>query len=330
MIKQETIGKFNLTKSGDLLMKYTALNTFALNFLGGSANILMGRVQQRIEGFSGKYFTNKNLYNASYQYKKFLADFMKETASRRPHTFAGLLMRKFDVMQNFGEQARMTEMNRRGAWRLLNSRNLFFLNTMGEHFLYTRTFLAYADTIKLTLNGNPIKLVDAFEMKKINGIEELAIKKGVKNEDGSDFTDANINDISRTAADINQKLNGIYNRDDVAAAQYYVLGRMTAMFRKWIPTALQRRFGKEHYNYITNEVEKGFYNSFFNDFIWQSIRDMKNGQFRLASAWSRLDDNTKAGVRAALAEMGIWAFAGLLMPVIFGALGWDDDDDNDS
>jgi hypothetical protein len=219
-VKKEQIGKVNVTKVGGVLMKLTALNTFALNFLGGSANVVQGVVQHRIESMRGKYFNNKNLHNATNQYRKMLKDFIKETTSRRRYTFGGLLLEKFNVLQNFEEVMRNTDMNRKGLKRLLNGSTVFFLNTMGEHFLQTRTFLAYADSLKLKQNGNDIKLINAFDIvTNEDGSSALKIKDGVRWADGREFTEEDISRISRISADINQKLNGVYNQDDAANAQ---------------------------------------------------------------------------------------------------------------
>lgn len=39
------------------------------------------------------------------------------------------------------------------------------------------------------------------------------------------------------------------------------------MFRKWMPPSFTRRFQGEEYSFDLGDVEHGYYNSFYNDFV---------------------------------------------------------------
>lgn len=55
--------------------------------------------------------------------------------------------------------------------------------------------------------------------------------------DGSAFTSRDVEQISRRSARINQKIQGIYNTEDMNAFQRLAIGRLAMMFRKWMPSS---------------------------------------------------------------------------------------------
>ena len=92
------------------------------------------------------------------------------------------------------------------------------------------------------------KLIDEYELK--NG--EAVLKEG------SVITDKQLSNFKNKVIGVNQKLHGIYNKDDAAMLQRYALARLGMQFRKWIRPAWNRRFGrrfgKTDYNERLEEV----------------------------------------------------------------------------
>jgi hypothetical protein len=96
---------------------------------------------------------------------------------------------------------------------------------------------------------------------------------------------------------------------------------MVIMFRKWIPTAIQRRFGKRRYNFITNEYDEGFYYSFYGKFMLNLLQDLRQGKFNIMSHWRELDTLERQNMRAALFEQGLLGVLAWIVPLLYGALG---------
>lgn len=173
------------------------------------------------------------------------------------------------------------------------------MNNAGEHFMQNRVFLALAVRFKLKdAQGNEINLWDAHEVVKgSDGIERVQLKKGVTKMDGSAFTSRDVEQISRRSARINQKIQGIYNTEDMNAFQRLAIGRLAMMFRKWMPSSWNRRFQGEYYNFDLGDTEQGFYNSFYFDFLKTLAQDLKSFEFNWRTRYNELTPKQQQNAR---------------------------------
>jgi len=298
--------ELSTSKVSGTLMGLTALNAYAFSMLAGTANVAISQVHNRVEAISGQFFNQKDLVKANAKYfSKYLPQVVSELTNRRKKTFANLILQEFEILQNFEKDARNPEANRRGLARLLTSNNAFFLNHMGEHYLHTKVFLQVSSATKLLdANKKEIELDEAFEVYvNDRGIETLRIKEGITNLDGSAFTQQDIHKISRKVAAINHEIQGIYNVEDRAAAQKTAIGKMAFMFRKWLPPALKRRFGKEMYSFDKGTIEEGYYTS-FGRLLTGLYQDLKAGQFFAAARWKHMTEHEKQNFKKVMVEIG--------------------------
>ena len=79
------------------------------------------------------------------------------------------------------------------------------LNHMGEHQMQSRMALGMAFNKKVLLDGKKVDFYDVLEVEN----NRLKVRDGVKNLDGSDFTDADKNQFILKMQFINQRLHGI-------------------------------------------------------------------------------------------------------------------------
>lgn len=319
--------QISIAKAANNLNQLTALNTYAINLLSGVSNLTMGKAMMKIEAASKEFFDYKDLLWADTTYGKQLPEIIAQIGRRRKTGKLDLLMIKFNVLQDADKAVRELEMNKKNIFsRLCNQSALFFLNNAGEHFMQTRTFLALASRYKLKdASGNIINLWDAYEVQKgEDGIERAEIKKGVTKLDGSEFTDNDVEAISRKSARINQKMHGIYNKEDMNAFQRTAQGRMVMMFRKWIVPSLNRRFQGENYSFDLDEVEEGYYRSTWN-FVKVLGKDLMDHKFNMATRWKELNNTQRANVLRSITEAGQFIATILAFAILSSA--WDGDDD---
>ncbi len=224
----------SIAKAANQLNKYTAMNTYAFNFLGGVANVVTGLAMTRIEAIAGQYLGVKESAKADRLYAKMLPDIISDLGRRRHTTLPSLLFERFNTFQDYEESLRSLRMNKKNLFgRYITGSSAFFLNTAGEHYLAAKIFLAMAERYKLKQNGREIPLHEAFEVvKDSKGIERLQLKQGVTKSDGTEFTMKDQMMFSRKVAKMHQNLHGIYNKEDMSMFQRTALGRIAFMFRK--------------------------------------------------------------------------------------------------
>ena len=332
MADEGTFGdsKIDKGKVYNAINQMTSLSTLALNVLSGISNIATGRVMMRIESLCGEFFNESNTIRGDRNYAKALPEFLAQIGSRVQTNKLALWDELFNVMQEYEQETRDMQFNRKNVFsKMFNSSTLFFINNAGEHWMQNRTSLALADAYKMkSPDGKIVSLWDAMEVvytdpnNKALGAK-LEVKKGYTKEDGSQFTKEDIIKFSRKSAAINQRLHGIYNREDKSAIQRLGIGRMAIMFRKWIKPSLNRRFAEGFYNYDLDAWTEGYYRT-AGRFMMQLASDLKNAQFNIATRWGELNNTEKANMKRALTEVAHY----LAIVCILGLIDWDDDDDD--
>lgn len=146
--KPELIKGTNLSwgKTANQINKLTALNVYAVNFLGGITNITVGKLMMRTEAISGEFFNYKDLLAADTMYAKSLPAFKAQMGKRVQTNKLALFDEKFNVLQNFEKVAKDSKMDRRTrASRLFSMDLTFFLANAGEHYMHNRTALSLAN-----------------------------------------------------------------------------------------------------------------------------------------------------------------------------------------
>ena len=181
----------------------------------------------------------------------------------------------------------------------------------GDHWLYNRTAIAIALRHKLKdNNGDEISLWDALEVVPIDSDNpdagnQLVLKEGVKNLDGSNFSIRDISDISGNMRYVNQHLFGIYNDEDSIGARRVIWGRFLMQYRDWIPAQFRYRFGSKTTNLEKGDMVEGYYRT-TGRFIKQIYKELKNGEKTIGQVWDSLEDYERANLKRATTEVIQW------------------------
>lgn len=317
-----------ISKLADRINQWTSLASTALSFFVGSTNALTGAAQTNIDAVAGEHFNVKDLANADKNYAKDLKEMIGELGKRVKTSKLSLITELFNTTQEQESKLKYSNMDRKN-WlsKMFSMETLYFMSTGGEHWLHTRVALAMMEKIRLKdKNGKEFSLYDSLEVVPIDSKNksygaELKVKEGYTKLDGTAFTKNDINTLVNRSAHVNQLLHGVYNRADRDAAQALAQGRLLEMFRKWMYTAITRRYGKGQYNVELDTYSEGYYRTFGN-FVLQLVRDLKRGQFMLQSRSKALEPWQKANMLRVITDLGqILTVASLLALV-----DWDDDD----
>lgn len=281
-------------------MKWVSFGTLALNTTSAVANIFQGLNQIVPTAIGGYFFNLKDLAKAAYTYDKWMFPVRRdsgvlELGGTVQNNKFNLFSRKFNIMQDFNEP--VTRFDETRVERLINGNLLYFFLHAGEHYLQHRGALAmmYNDKNKvMTEDGKSITAFDAYDTVKLpNGGSKLVLKTGltttingttvkiITNEELADRAKAagtNVMDkslikdgeiaestwvsaLSQKMAALNHYLHGVYNTEDQNKAQYYMLGRIAIMYRKYLVPALNRRFGSSTYIAALDSDTEGYYNT---------------------------------------------------------------------
>lgn len=281
-------------------MKWVSFGTLAINTTSAVANIVQGLNQLVPAAIGGYFFSMKDLAKASWLYDKYMFPVRKdsgilELGGTVQNNKFNLFSRKFNIMQDYNDS--VTKFDETRVERLINGNLLYFFLHAGEHYLQHRGALAMMENEKnkvITKNGEAITAFDAYETVKLNnGGSKLVLKEGltttvngnaariITNEelaerakeehknvlDKSLLKDGEISEsewvsiLSQKMSALNHYLHGVYNTEDQNKAQYYMLGRMAIMYRKYLVPALNRRFGANTYIAALDSDVEGYYNT---------------------------------------------------------------------
>ena len=279
--------KVDSEKLIDFIGKYTAINNLALNVYAGLQNPVLGSSMIRVESAANQFISPKDSLKADQIYAAQLPKTLAQIGKRNQTNKLQLWIERMDVLQDFRENTRNLDIDRKTVFsRLFKTNSLFFINQAGEHYLQSKMSLALANKIKLKdSNGKEISLWEAYEVKD----NKIILKRGLKKEDGTEWTDTDTRAFIRRQHFVNKSLHGIYNDIDKSAVQQVALGRLALMFRKFMRPGFNRRFRKLQYNYEGQAYTEGYYRT-GGRFLVQLIKDLRHGQFKLISNWKDLSD----------------------------------------
>ncbi len=324
-----TVGgtKLDKGKLADELNAITALNTLALNLTAGITNVITGTAMLRIEAAAKEFMEYKDVLKGDRAYALAMPAFFEEYGNSVKTNKLSLFDEMFNVMQEYEGQIRNTNFDRKKWYsRMFEMDTLFFMNNCGEHWLQNRTALGLAHAYKMKdPNGEESNLWDALEVQYLDKQHpeygaKLVIKDGYTKPDGTEFGEDDIYEFTRRSAAINERMHGIYNKEDMIVAQSVGIGRMALLFRKYLVPSVDRRFRKSSYNYDLMSWEEGYYNT-AGKFLLQLIKDMKNHQLDIALSWKNLSNAQKMNIKRAGTEVG-YLFAVLASIMLIG--GGDD------
>jgi hypothetical protein len=332
--------KIDKAKAADLLNKYTSFNLLSLNFVQGTANVVLGETMQRIETYAKQYLTTKDYKKGRHFYDKNLSGILGDIGSRKPENIVSLLLERFDVLNEYSEDKFRKNTKFR---QLLTTNSLFFTSHAGEHFIQTRFLLGMLSNKKAyDNNGNEIgSMLDLYEKedkeykdilrKKYNENwkkyykPELRLPKEV-NLEKSNWNQQDQILFGNKVRGILAGLHGEYSDLGRTAVQRYALGRMAILFRKFVVPGFKRRWAKEYYNSRIEDFVEGNYRT-TGRFIRNVIKDMKGLQLSiLSNKWEELTNAEKSNIIRTVSEVSFLITATILANVFLSLKGEADDD----
>lgn len=316
-IKDEgVVGKFNVAKTINKALEYSAMAQLGFNWLANIANVAQGLCMANIEVAAGQYFTFTELLKADKEYISLMKDFIPEIGSRVKTSKLALISQYFNLKQDFDKDVRRS--NKRNVLeRLFGSHIAFLGQEAGDHWLYHRAAIAHMMHTKIVVNGVQMSVWDALRIEDAEvgyGIKQVAMDEAY-NLDGTKF-DKDI--FGMQIATINHNLFGIYNTEDANAANRIALGRMLIQYRKWMVPLYKRRFGAETVDITTGERYRGYYRT-----LVKVVQELKRGEIQLSMLKDQLSERDWQDVKRAIFEIAQFLAA-------WGAsefIDWPDDKD---
>ena len=307
---QDKISKLIQNFNGFVAYKSLGLNPFsAIN------NVIMAKINNRIEGFGKQFgFENKHL-NAA----------IGDTAE---------YVRSLSYMKNLGKDEYLLDptnkfeaMLKKFNWLDRNqiiedssaiSKVMFLGITGGEFLAQSNTAIAKLRSQILTNSktGEKLSVWEAHEF--VNG--ELKLK------DGFEYLSQQKRAISVDIKNMNKMIHGNYSENDKVALQEHALGQSAMQFKKWMYNFGKSRLGNTYYDETSGDYQEGRYRTFKN-FIMILKAGAKFDFDTIKSTFSSLEDYQKSNLKKLQVEAIYWASSVVLMLLLEGlAKGIDDDD----
>lgn len=212
----------------DLGLKYNSLLRIGLSPITAVSNVLFGDISNIIESVGGRFFGFKELNQATGIFFKQIN--YNSSKERKSELYEWL--EKLNPLQelddyNIADKVKLDKMSSEKLQEYMYS-----MQKKGELFLQSRTMIAIL-----------IK-------------EGYMTSKGETTKEGKDLTEKQLQQLSDKIQRLNQMIHGRYSQREAATLQQSVIYRMAIQFRKWLPSALEARFGAAQYdNRLGVEIE---------------------------------------------------------------------------
>jgi len=312
--------KMDTTKFVQQMNKYTALTMLGVNFVAGSANILLGEITQRAEALAKEFYTPKDYFKAGMIYTANYPGIFRDIGSRSPKNKLSKLEEFYDLLHDYGNDPRM---RKHTVFRQLMRQNtVFFTSHAGEHKMQVRAMIAMllnqkikdkkGNTMKRP-NGKPMTLYHALVIDENTG--QIVLDKDV--EKNSNWTIEDALQYGNRMKGVLAKLHGEYSKIGANAFQRKAIGQMALMFRKFVVPGFKRRFEMSRkkdkfgnrqfkYNERTESFSEGMYITTFRtlgESIKYMIKDLRRLQFEMSSNyWKGLTSTERANIKRSLGE----------------------------
>lgn len=312
--------EISVSKATNTLLKWSSLSQLGFNLLANTANVATGVCMQNIEAMAGEFFDAKELFKADGIYTKELKDYLLEIGDRVKSSKLALFMEKFDIKQEYTVDLKHSQ-KKSILERLFGSNIAFIGQEGGDHWLYNRTAIAMALRTKVIVPGKgTMSLWDAMEIVQVGDnekVKKIIIPEGTTLENGKLFDDRK---FSRQIAHVNQHLFGMYNDDDLNAANRVSMGRLLMQYRKWMKPQFNKRFQAKQYNALFDKEDEGYYRTLF-----RIANELRRGQiqFSTMTEYFKTHKAEKENCFRAITELAQF-FAVLVLTRL---VDWDDDKD---
>lgn len=294
---------------------FVAYKSLGLNPFSAINNIVMAKINNRIEAFGAQFgFTNKQLnsaikdtaeYISSMSYMKHLG---KDEYLLEPSNKFEAMLKKF----NWIDRNQIIEDSS------TISKIMFMGTTGGEFIAQSNTAIAKLRSEILTNSktGEKLSIWEAHEF--VNG--ELKLK------DGFELSSQQKRSISVDIKNMNKIIHGNYSENDKVALQEHALGQSAMQFKKWMYNFGKSRWGNTYFDETSGDYKEGRYKT-----VATFISLLKAGAAfdfnAIKNTFESLEDYQKSNLKKFQVEMIYWTTSVALMLLLEGlSKGIDDDD----
>ena len=319
MVDHGAVGKVNISKTTNWLLKLGSMCTMAFNWLADTANVANAIALANIEAICGEYFNVSELLYADKEYTAAMGSYIPELASRIKTNKLWLTDELLEIRQNFSEETQR-KLKKNLAERIFGKNWGSIGQEAGNHWLMNRVAIAYMSRIKVNVPGKgEMNLWQALtvsnQFEDNDKIKKVGLPEGTTLLNGNEV---NLKKIGREIAQINQDLLGIYNQDDANSANQVALGKIVQQYRNWMKPILNVRFQPRRANVLMDKETEGFYVTAF-----KLGRDLVRAKFQIGEVWDQLDDWEKKNVKRFATELVQLALVFALVNLV----EWPDDED---
>lgn len=353
---KKTRGFADKVSSG--LIQLSSATYVGFNIFGNINNYAVGRMNNAIEMFGGRYFEGKSYLRAEKEFNgRVLQDFVKKATDNTSYVdviggegkykeyipgskYEALVahFRMMDAKADIREQNQSR--GKDGIGRTIISWG-YLVQDGAEYNVQTKVGVAILMSKQIrNSRGEEMSLYDAYQYNSKTG--ELTMKEGydqlVNNKPGevatSDtptikYTDNERYTIRNYIREVNKQIHGNYASEDRVVMQEHWLGNLAMQFHKWVAPALKARFRDQYFDENLGWVE-GRYKSFFS-FMGYAFKNLAEGRQLIENYKEMKGDKAltaMTGVKRTVAELG-FMFSSFAMASILDSL-FDDDDEEKS
>ena len=246
----------------DFALTYTSLLRIGFSPFAAAANFAVGGTGNIIEAMGGRYFNMANLSEAN---TIFLAQSFNEDSKLSNIIKKVNPLVEIDDFLNLEEVQKGTD----SYAKKLKSAS-YFLQRVGEQKLQVSVMIAIMLNNKVTTkNGDKISMWEAFDE---NGVWDEKLM-------GYEFLEIDLNKLTNKVQAVNQGIHGRYSSKDAAIFAQQSLFRAVYQFKKWIPAAIESRFGGKKPSERLGVETEGRYRSYLKGFkyLWANVKgDIKS------------------------------------------------------
>jgi len=385
-----------LTTFARVLQNYTSLKGIGFNPFSGIKNVSYGQIQIAIEMASGYFFDKSDWWAAKKAYTGSILKSLKDTRAV-DGTYSSLwsaIFKELNILESQDEKAESNALgtNYKKAHKILMVMNAAYIfQHIGEHSMQNQGLIAMMKSHRI-IESKVISFANYKEllMQKTDPINKtkeennkiiennkrnekrlkekfltyptvesaFTLKDGYLIRDENLLSDDNLALFRRKVIAVNQKIHGVYNKQDAGTLQHVALGRLAIQFKKWLPEGVNRRFygisnlkddERFDWNERREEQKEGMYVSMYK-LLSMPIKTAKQkakakGDETLKGAmkalfedlnslriknnvyWHSMSETQKANVKRVFADAGAIF---MLMAILGLAKGLKDDDEEKS
>lgn len=245
----------NTADAIDFALKYTSLLRIGFNPFAAAANFTIGGIGNIIESIGGRYFTTKNLVDAN---SIFFSQKSNENSKLSKITEQ---INPLMEMDDYGNLEKIKIGTKNLLQKIVPAAYSF--QRIAENKLQITTMIAIMLKNKVTTkSGEVISTWEAFD------------DNGVWNEDlmGYEFENIDLNKLTNKVQRVNQMIHGRYSSKDASILAQQSLFRAAFQFKKWIPAAIESRFGGERFDDRLDSDIRGRYRTYAKAFKYMSAK----------------------------------------------------------